>query len=124
MSKAVESYETEHSHFRANAPIQLTRTEPDGPTTRVRLGVKRNESITPELFPDRAVANLKRTAEFVNKLRIQRLDLLPYHRLGEPKYRRLKRPYRLEEIRSLTDKETAKARWILEQAGLEVRLGG
>ncbi len=68
--------------------------------------------------------NLKRTAEFVNKLRIQRLDLLPYHRLGEPKYRRLKRFYPLEGIRSLTDKETAKARWILEQAGLKVRLGG
>jgi len=68
--------------------------------------------------------NLKRTADFVNKLGIQRLDLLPYHRLGEPKYRRLKRPYQLEGIRSLTDKETAKARWTLEQAGLKVRLGG
>ncbi len=52
MSKAVESYGTD-------APIQPVGTEPDGPTHRVRLGVKRNESVTPELFPDRAVAVTK-----------------------------------------------------------------
>ena len=41
--------------------------------------------------------NIRRTAEFARNLpKIERLDLLPYHRLGEPKYRRLAVDYSLQ----------------------------
>lgn len=69
--------------------------------------------------------NLEATAEFALSLAgVRRIDLLGYHRLGEPKYRRLERHYPLDGQPSLPDKRIAWARQILEQRGFEVRIGG
>jgi pyruvate formate lyase activating enzyme len=69
--------------------------------------------------------NLEATADFALSLAgVTGIDLLPYHRLGEPKYRRLGRPYALEGQPSLPADSLARARQILERRGLEVRLGG
>jgi pyruvate formate lyase activating enzyme len=79
------------------------------------------------LIPERndSEANLVATAEFVRKLPgVNRIDILPYHRLGEPKYRRLGLPYTLSGIPSLGDERVESARKILQQFGLDVRIGG
>ncbi len=70
-------------------------------------------------------ANLIATAEFVRKLPgVNRIDILPYHRLGEPKYRRLGLPYALAGISSLGNECAESAQQLLQRFGLEVRIGG
>ena len=70
-------------------------------------------------------ANLAATAEFVRRLPgVNRIDILPYHRLGEPKYRRLGLPYALTGMPSLGDERAESAQTFLQQFGLEVRIGG
>jgi pyruvate formate lyase activating enzyme len=69
--------------------------------------------------------NLEATADFARSLPgVTRIDLLPYHRLGEPKYRRLEREYALGKLPSLPEERVAQVRRILERRGLEVRIGG
>ena len=69
--------------------------------------------------------NLEATADFALSLAgVKRIDILSYHRLGEPKYRRLERDYPLNGQSSLPAERIAWARQILEQRGLEVRIGG
>lgn len=69
--------------------------------------------------------NLEATADFALSLAgVTRVDLLPYHRLGEPKYRRLEREYALGKLPSLPEERVAQVRRILEKRGLEVRVGG
>jgi pyruvate formate lyase activating enzyme len=69
--------------------------------------------------------NLRRTAEFARSvLRVDRVDLLPYHRLGEPKYPRLGRSYPLAGTAAASDADIAAARAVLEASGMHVRIGG
>lgn len=64
-------------------------------------------------------------ADFVASLRaVRRIDLLPYHRLGEPKYRRLGRAYRLEGKPAASPGRVEAARAFLAGRGFEVRIGG
>jgi pyruvate formate lyase activating enzyme len=79
--------------------------------------------LIPGLNDDRD--NLEATAEFASSLPGSgRIDILPYHRLGEPKYRRLGKEYALEGEPSLSGAKAARARDILEAKGLEVAIGG
>jgi pyruvate formate lyase activating enzyme len=69
--------------------------------------------------------HLEAAADFTLSLAgVRRIDLLPYHRLGEPKYRRLGKAYALEGTPSLSGEQVARAREILEAKGLEVAIGG
>jgi pyruvate formate lyase activating enzyme len=69
--------------------------------------------------------NLEATAEFALSLAgVTRIDILPYHRLGEPKYQRLEREYHLGGLPSLPAERVAQVLHFLEQRGLEVRVGG
>ncbi len=73
---------------------------------------------------DNAV-NLRRTAEFARSvLRVDRVDLLPYHRLGEPKYSRIGRRYHLPAARAASEADVAAARDVLERCGMRVQVGG
>ena len=70
-------------------------------------------------------ANLTATAEFALSLpTVERVDLLPYHRLGEPKYRRLVRDYPLPGILAPAEADLDRARTLLEAHGLTVQVGG
>jgi pyruvate formate lyase activating enzyme len=72
-----------------------------------------------------SVQNLEATANFVRSLPgVSRLDLLPYHRLGEPKYSRLGKAYALKGAPCLGRRQVAAARAVLEANGLEVSVGG
>jgi len=69
--------------------------------------------------------NIRRTAEYVQRLpRITRLDLLPYHRLGEPKYQRLAVAYPLRETKTQPKEEIERLKAIVEDYGLRVKIGG
>lgn len=70
-------------------------------------------------------ANLIATAEFVHSLPgVNRIDLLPYHRLGEPKYQRLGRGYPTAGSPAFGPDRTARARALMEERWLEVQVGG
>jgi pyruvate formate lyase activating enzyme len=72
-----------------------------------------------------SLENLEATAEFTLSLpRVRRIDILPYHRLGEPKYRRLERDYALVGRPSLTSSRVMWAKDFLEKKGLMVYIGG
>jgi pyruvate formate lyase activating enzyme len=69
--------------------------------------------------------NLEATAEFARALPgVSRIDLLPYHRLGEPKYQRLGKDYALKGAPALASEAVGRARDILAAQGLEVAVGG
>jgi pyruvate formate lyase activating enzyme len=69
--------------------------------------------------------NIRRTADFARQLPgVEELDLLPYHRLGESKYRRLGRKYKLFRARPLDRSRLAEIRTLLESYGLRVKIGG
>ncbi|MBQ7377459.1 MAG: glycyl-radical enzyme activating protein [Clostridia bacterium] len=67
----------------------------------------------------RAIARLAATLP-----RVERLHLLPYHRLGQDKYAGLNRPYLMDGIETIPD---ARMRYLLEIAetsGLRCQIGG
>ncbi|MEJ5359513.1 MAG: glycyl-radical enzyme activating protein [Desulfobacterales bacterium] len=68
---------------------------------------------------------LAATADFVASLRsVRRVDLLPYHRLGEPKYRRLGRRYALEGKPACPPRRVEEVCAFFTGRGFEVRVGG
>jgi pyruvate formate lyase activating enzyme len=53
-----------------------------------------------------------------------RVDLLPYHRAGAEKYRRLGREYTLNGLEAPSEAQVAAAAQTLRQCGLDVHVGG
>jgi len=69
--------------------------------------------------------NIRSLAEFVGSLaRPCPVDILPYQRLGEQKYTRLGRDYRLKGAPAPSGEVLKETREILESFGLEVRVKG
>jgi len=69
--------------------------------------------------------NIIKTAAFAQELPgVEELDLLPYHRLDEPKYARFGREYVLSNITTLPPERTAAIRRMVENFRLRVRIGG
>ncbi len=69
--------------------------------------------------------NIIKVAEFIRSLRgIRDISLLPYHRAGSEKYRRLHRAYRLGKTRPPSDHRVEEVTRILEERGLRVKVGG
>jgi pyruvate formate lyase activating enzyme len=68
--------------------------------------------------------NIKNTIDFVKRLdNTQRLELLPYHRLGKAKYESLDREYQLKELLPPVRKSLD---WIVElgvKKGVQIQLG-
>ena len=69
--------------------------------------------------------NIRQTGAFAAALpRLNRVDILPYHHAALEKYNRLNKVYRLPEIRPPSDERTAEIAQILEEFGLQVKIGG
>ncbi|NVN91975.1 MAG: glycyl-radical enzyme activating protein [Desulfuromonadales bacterium] len=69
--------------------------------------------------------NLRRTADFVAGLAIvQNIDLLPYHRLGEGKWRQLGREYGLSGLPPQTEGEVQAVVQYFSERGIAARVGG
>ena len=69
--------------------------------------------------------NIKQTCQFVQQFEnINQIDLLPYHRLGEPKYTRLNRKYDLAGKPACQEELVQNAGRIIEDFGFSFRVGG
>jgi pyruvate formate lyase activating enzyme len=68
--------------------------------------------------------NIENTVDFVKNLdNIQRLEILPYHRLGRAKYESLDREYELKELLPPNSKSLA---WIIDlgvKKGVQIQIG-
>jgi pyruvate formate lyase activating enzyme len=56
--------------------------------------------------------------------RMKELHLLPYHRIADNKYRRLKMKQRLQEVKEPSEAEMQRLKKTFEKTGLEVIIGG
>jgi pyruvate formate lyase activating enzyme len=68
--------------------------------------------------------NLEVVAAFMAELGLGRIDLLPYQRPGQPKYRRLGRDYPQVASPAFGPERLDRAREVLAGRGLEVRVAG
>lgn len=72
-----------------------------------------------------SIDNVKKTMDFIKKLdNIQRLEILPYHRLGQSKYERLDINYELKDLLPLDKKDLAYLVELGEKNGVKVKIGG
>lgn len=68
--------------------------------------------------------NIRDIMEFVSILgSVTTVDLLPFHRLGEPKYKKLDRNYEFEGAQPPTDECMQKLKRLVESFGLQARVG-
>lgn len=69
--------------------------------------------------------NLQQIGEFVSSLKhVQEIHCLPYHKAGADKYQRLGRVYGLSELDSPDEARMLEIARLLEQYGLEIKIGG
>jgi pyruvate formate lyase activating enzyme len=72
-----------------------------------------------------SMENIQKTASFVRALpNVNELDILPYHRLGEPKYERLGQHPRFSSLSTLSPTRLTRIRSFIESFGFRVRIGG
>jgi pyruvate formate lyase activating enzyme len=67
-------------------------------------------------------SNIRELAEFIAKLPIEKVSLLPYHCWGEQKYQRLGRSYHFKSTLSPTDEEIQKLQEIMESYKINVTI--
>jgi pyruvate formate lyase activating enzyme len=70
------------------------------------------------------VERVQRAAEFAREMGVGEIHLLPYHRLGQPKYRALGRSYPGEEFDLPEDTGVEAMASLVRSCGLHVRVGG
>lgn len=68
-------------------------------------------------------ANIAETADFIRSIGLDAVNLLPFHRLGESKYRQLGRTYALAEQTSPPDEQMQQLKSIAEKKGLYCFVG-
>lgn len=70
-------------------------------------------------------AEIKAIAEFAKSLpNVNELHLLPYHRLGEDKYKGLGRTYEMKDVALIPDGHIERLKTIVEGVGLACQIGG
>ncbi len=67
--------------------------------------------------------NIVKTAEFARKIGVQEINLLPFHNLAEPKYRRLGRAYQFKDVKILADGEMNRLANLVQAYDLKVKIG-
>jgi len=69
--------------------------------------------------------NVRRIGEFVKSLNsVEKVELLPFHRMGESKYRQLGKDYILSNVKPLDDDRIRGIREFMESYGLKVEIPG
>ncbi len=95
----------------------LQRIDEYGTPFRVRL------PLVPGL--NDGVENVRATARFVAMLpHLEAMDILPYHRMGEPKWGQLDRSYALHSVRPHTKEQVFELADIAREYGIQVTVGG
>ncbi len=65
-------------------------------------------------------ANIEASGQFLSRIGVSRVDVVPYHQLGVGKYQRLGRQYALSDVAACSDEREEICMQILERCGLEV----
>ncbi len=69
--------------------------------------------------------NVRQTAAFARSLPgVSEIDVLPFHRMGEPKYARLGRIYGCPGTKAPDGAKLDRVRFLINEAGLRVKIGG
>lgn len=71
-----------------------------------------------------SAADFPKFAEALTGLGVKQVQLLPFHQLGESKYRRLGLPYAYDGLPQLHDEDVFAFARALADAGLDVQIGG
>jgi len=72
-----------------------------------------------------SIENTRATAAFAASLaNLEALDILPYHRMGEPKWGQLGQPYKLHGVEPHKKEKLDEMVAIAQEYGIEVTLGG
>jgi pyruvate-formate lyase-activating enzyme len=67
--------------------------------------------------------NLVATADFIKRIGLDAVNILPFHRLGESKYRQLGRKYDLEDQPSPTDETMLHYKDLMQSRGIYCLVG-
>lgn len=67
--------------------------------------------------------NIRATAKFVRECGLEVINLLPFHRLGESKYRQVGREYEFADQVALTEEDLAGKKRLVEEEGLVCYVG-
>ncbi|MGI6643489.1 MAG: trans-4-hydroxy-L-proline dehydratase activase [Bacillota bacterium] len=68
--------------------------------------------------------NLRETGEFLSRIGIRDVNVLPYHSMGKDKYARLGHEYKLMDLDAPTDDTMERVTQVLSSFGLNVKTGG
>ncbi len=68
--------------------------------------------------------NIRKTGLFVKEIGMKEIHLLPYHRFGEPKYKKIGQEYRGGAFTTPTDEQQEKLKKLLEGMDIAVTIGG
>ena len=68
--------------------------------------------------------NINMAINFLSNLNITQVDLLPYHKMGMDKYRRLNMQYKLSGFEKPTDEILDKIAEKFKKAGIKINIGG
>jgi pyruvate formate lyase activating enzyme len=68
--------------------------------------------------------NVLRTVDLMRGIGLSRIDLLPYHRIGTDKYRRLGRPCQLADLQPPSADMMESIRRLFADAGIDASIGG
>ncbi len=68
--------------------------------------------------------NLRQTGEFLSRIGIRDVNVLPYHSMGSDKYSRLQKEYLLKDLKAPTDDTMKRVTRVLSSLGLNVKTGG
>ena len=72
-----------------------------------------------------SLGNMEAIAEFARTLEgVEEIHLLPYHRLGESKYDRLGKNYKLKGVKPLDKESLSRQKKVIELYKLKVQVGG
>jgi len=71
-----------------------------------------------------SIKNMKEIASFARRLKIKEIHLLPYHRLGKNKYKRMKKRYNLEGIEALSKDSISKQKEVFLKNGFITKIEG
>lgn len=73
------------------------------------------------------VETLLTIRDFINQYKTKNLlkiNLLPYHKTGSSKYRRLNIPYRMEDIKQPSSERMQEIKSLFSETGIRVKIGG